>query len=190
MGEKRLDASISDEFIMSKIYLIRGKKVMLDVDLAVLYSVETKQLKRAVRRNIDRFPVDFMYELTLNEFENLRCQFGTSGWESIRYAPMAFTEHGVIMLASILNSERAIAVNIQIVRIFTKMRELLSTHKEILRKLEYLEKSDIEQDEKIKLIFEYIKQLENSRREEVEFEERPKLVLSKGVEYRINGSIF
>ena len=92
MQEDKSDLSIPDEIIMSKIFPIRGKKVMLDMDLAELYAVETKQLKRAVRRNTLRFPEDFMFELTLSEFEYLRCQFGTSGWESIRYAPMAFTE--------------------------------------------------------------------------------------------------
>jgi len=160
MGEEKLKSSISDELIMSKIYLIRGKKVMLDMDLAELYSVETKQLKRAVRRNIERFPEDFMYELTLHEFEFLRCQFGTSSWESIRYAPMAFTEHGVIMVASILNSERAIAVNIQIIRIYNKMREFLWDQKEILLKLEQMNYKIAEHDSSIMTIIEYIKQLE------------------------------
>ncbi len=89
--------TILDEFMALKIYLIRGQKVMLDMDLAELYGVETKNLKRAVRRNIDRFPEDFMFELSSNEFENLMCQFGTSSWESIRYAPMAFTEYGIAM---------------------------------------------------------------------------------------------
>ena len=88
---------------------------MLDTDLADLYAVETKQLKRTVRRNISRFPEDFMFELTLAEFEYLRCQIGTSSWDSIRYAPMAFTEHGVVMFASVLNSERAIEINIRII---------------------------------------------------------------------------
>jgi phage regulator Rha-like protein len=124
---------------MNKIYLIRDKKVMLDSDLAELYEVETKQLKRAVRRNIKRFPDDFMFELTENEFTNLRSQFGTSNWGGVRYSPMAFTEQGVAMLSSVLNSERAIMVNIAIIRVFTKMRELLSTHKEILQKLERIE---------------------------------------------------
>jgi hypothetical protein len=125
---------IPDELIMSKIFLIRDKKVMLDNDLSELYEVETKQLKRSVRRNIKRFPEDFMFELTVKEFTNLRSQFGTSNWGGVRYVPMAFTEQGVAMLSSVLNSERAIAVNIQIIRLFTKMRELLSTHKDILQK--------------------------------------------------------
>jgi len=123
---------IPDEVIMKKIYLLRGSKVMLDRDLADLYEIETKQLKRAVRGNISRFPKDFMFELSPEEFNNLRSQFGTSSWGGPRYVPMAFTEHGVIMLASVLNSERAIHVNIQIVRVFTRMREILTSHKELL----------------------------------------------------------
>ena len=110
---------VPDEVIMNKIFLIRGRQVMLDADLADLYAVETKQLKRAVRRNITRFPEDFMFELTLGELENLRCQIGTSHWDSIRYAPMAFTDHGVVMLASVLKSEREIEVNIRIIRVLS-----------------------------------------------------------------------
>jgi hypothetical protein len=128
-----------DELIMNKIYLIREKQVMLDADLAELYAVETKQLKRAVRRNINRFPEDFMFELTAIEFKNLRCQIGTSHWDSIRYAPMAFTEHGVIMLASILNSNRAINVNIRIIRIYNRLRETLKGNKLIWDKLEEMQ---------------------------------------------------
>lgn len=112
---------IPQEVIMSKIYLIRGMKIMLDKDLAELYGVETKQVKRAVRRNEKRFPQDFMFELSQNELENLRSHFGTSRWGGVRYPPMAFTEQGVAMLSSVLNSERAILVNIQIIRIFTKI---------------------------------------------------------------------
>ncbi len=163
---------IPDEVIMDKIYLIRGQKVMLDRDLAELYGVETKQLKRAVRRNISRFPEDFMFELSDAEFANLRSHFGTSSWGGVRYAPIIFTEQGVAMLSSVLNSERAISVNIQIIRIFTRMRKLLSTHKEILQKFELLDKKDIEQDEKIMLIFEYLKQLEKSNQEELDQKNR------------------
>lgn len=125
---------ISDELVINKIYLIREQKVMLDSDLAELYGTETKILKQAVKRNIERFPDDFMFELSLPEFESLRSQFVTSkaGRGGARYLPMAFTEQGVAMLSSVLNSETAIRVNIQIIRVFTKMRELLSTHKDIL----------------------------------------------------------
>lgn len=168
MAKKETQLMIPDEVIMSKIYLIRGKKVMLDRDLAELYEVETKQLKRAVRRNIGRFPEDFMFELTNEEFSNLRSQFGTSSWGGARYLPMAFTEHGVIMLASVLNSERAIQVNIQIVRIFTRMREMLASHKEILQKLEKIESKLTEHDNQIMVIFEYLKQLEQAKQEGLE----------------------
>jgi len=174
MSENNIIAT-PEEVIMSKIYLIRGQKVMLDSDLAELYDVETKQLKRAVRRNTKRFPEDFMFELSDTEFSNLRSQFGTSNWGGIRYAPMAFTEQGVAMLSSVLSSERAITVNILIIRIFTKMRAILSTHNEILQKLEQLEKKDIEQDDKIMLIFEYLKQFEQTKQQELIQKNRPKI---------------
>jgi len=146
------------ELIASKIYLIRGIKVMLDRDLAELYDVETKILKRAVRRNIDRFPNDFMFELSKNEMENWRCQFGTSNGVKmgLRYKPMAFTEQGVAMLSSVLRSKRAIHVNIQIMRAFTQLRKMLSTHKDLKRKIESMEKK---YDEQFQIVFEAIKQL-------------------------------
>jgi len=170
-------ALIPDEVIVSKIYLIRGKKVMLDRDLAELYKVETKQLKRAVRRNIERFPDDFMFELSKEELENWRYQFGTSNIEKfgLRVTPFAFTEYGLLMLASVLNSERAIQINIQIVRIFSRMRTMIESHKEILRKLEQLEKKDLELDEKVTLIFEYLKELEQTKQEETEFKHRKRI---------------
>jgi len=139
---------------------------MLDEDLAELYEVETKQLKRQVRRNIDRFPEDdFMFELTKDELENLRCQIGTSSWGGLRYMPMAFTEQGVAMLSSVLNSARAIKVNIQIIRIFTRIREMLLTHKDILLKLEQLESKVNRNDQDIQLIFKCLKQLLNPPQE-------------------------
>lgn len=119
---------IYDELIASKIYLIRGCKVMLDGDLAELYQIETKRLKEAVRRNATRFPADFMFQLTKDEYDSLRTQFASSkktGKGGIRYMPYVFTEHGVLMLSSILNSDRAIEVNIHIMRIFVKMRSML-----------------------------------------------------------------
>ena len=132
---------------------------MLDEDLAELYEVETKQLKRQVRRNASRFPSDFMFVLTKKEFENLRSQIGASRWGGSRFLPMAFTEQGVAMLSSVLNSERAIKVNIQIIRIFTRMRELLLNYKDILLKLERLENQTIQNTGNIKVVFDYIKQL-------------------------------
>jgi phage regulator Rha-like protein len=123
----------------------RGQKVMLDRDLAELYKVETAQLKRQVRRNISRFPDDFMFELTADEFENLRCQIDASSWGGTRYAPMAFTQQGVAMLASVLNSDRAIKVNIQIVRAFVRLRQMISSHDDLRRKIEAMEKKYDEQ---------------------------------------------
>lgn len=150
---------ISQEVITSKIYLIREKKVMLDRDLAALYQVETKVLKQQVRRNLDRFPEDFMFELTKDEFDNLRSHFVTSSWGGQRYLPFAFTEQGVAMLSSVLNSDIAIKVNIQIIRTFTKIRETLSTHKDILLKLEKIERRVDNHDENISALFSYLKAL-------------------------------
>src|ERR1700754_3085150 len=138
---------VAEDAILSKIYVIRDQKVMIDRDLAALYGVETKQLKRQVSRNIDRFPDDFMFELSDKEFQEWRSQFGTSipgDKMGLRYAPYAFTEQGVAMLSSVLNSKRAINVNIKIMRIYTKMREMLLTHKDILQKLDQLEKQVVQ----------------------------------------------
>ncbi len=153
------EIGVPDEVIIDKIYLIRGQKVMLDKDLAALYGVETKALKRQVRRNLLRFPEDFMFELTLKELSVLRSQIGTSSWGGTRYTPMAFTEQGVAMLSSVLNSDRAIEVNIKIIRIFTRLREILLTHKDILHKLEALEKNVAGHDKNIQMIFQVLKQL-------------------------------
>ena len=159
---------LADEVIMNKIYMVRGQKVMIDRDLAELYGVETKVLKQAVRRNTDRFPDDFMFEMSKKEFENWRSQFVTSNNGSkmgLRYAPFCFTEQGVTMLSCILNSARAITINIQIIRIFTKLREMIITHKDILLKLEQLENKVTGHDENIQMIFEAIKQLLNPPKE-------------------------
>jgi len=146
---------LPDEVVMSKIYVIRDVKVMLDRDLAELYGVETKYLKRQVKRNIIRFPEDFMFKLNKQEFKEWRSQFVTSNEDKmgLRYAPFAFTEDGVAQLSTVLGSERAIKVNIQIIRLFGKMRKMMLTHKDILQKLEQLERNDIEHDKKIQLIF-------------------------------------
>ena len=147
---------IPQEIINSKIFIIRGMKVMLDMDLAALYGVETKMLKRAGKRNIERFPEDFMFQLIEKEFDNLRCQIGTSSWGGQRYLPYAFTENGVAMLSSVLNSERAITVNIQIMRTFTKLREMLATHKELKQKIEEMEEK---YDAQFKIVFDAIRQI-------------------------------
>lgn len=144
------------ERIANKIYLVRNQNVMLDRDLAELYDVETKILKRAVKRNIDRFPNDFMFELSKREWDSLRCQIGTSSWGGARYLPMVFTEQGVAMLSSVLNSKRAIQVNIQIMRAFTRLRQMLSTHKDLKKIIEAMEEK---YDQQFQIVFEAIKQL-------------------------------
>jgi hypothetical protein len=156
---QKIEMAVPEEVLISKIFHILGYNVMLDEDLAHLYGVETKQLKRQVRRNVDRFPDDFMFELTTEEFENLRSQFGTSSWGGVRYMPMAFTEQGVAMLSSVLSSARAIKVNIQIIRIFTRMRAMLLNYKDLFIKLEELEKKVGSHDEDIQLVFTYLKKL-------------------------------
>ena len=132
---------------------------MLDKDLATLYRVETGQLKRAVQRNINRFPDDCVVELTKEEFKNLRCQFGTSSWGGQRYLPYAFTEQGVAMLSSVLRSERAVQVNIAIMRVFVRLKEMIATHKELAHKLTLLEKRMGEKDEEIQTVFQLIRKL-------------------------------
>lgn len=165
---KSLKISKADEAVMNKIYLIRGQKVMIDRDLAELYEVETKRLKESVRRNESRFPKDFMFEMTKKEFENWRTHFASSTKEDkrgLRYAPFCFTEQGVTMLSCILNSERAIDVNIQIIRIFTKMKEMLLTHKDILLQLQKIETKLTSHDHDLQLIFNYLKKLINPPQE-------------------------
>ncbi len=156
---------ILDEKVINKIYLLRDKKVMLDFDLAELYNVETKQLKRQVKRNMRRFPKDFMFELTKKEFEDLRSQIGTSSWGGTRYMPMAFTEQGVSMLSSVLGSDTAIDVNIEIIRIFAKMKEMIATNKDILLQMQKIEKKLTAHDEDIKTIFSVLKKLINTPQE-------------------------
>ena len=159
MTKNKNSTVINDAIILKTIYVIRGQKVMLDADLAILYQVETKRLKEQVNRNKERFPEDFMFQLTKAEYENLRSQIATSSWGGTRYMPMAFTEQGVAMLSSVLNSPTAIRVNIQIIRVFTKMRELLMTNKNILLQLEKAGRKLTKHDEDIILIFQYLKRL-------------------------------
>jgi hypothetical protein len=166
---------LSEEAVISKIYLIRGQKVMLDADLAELYEVETKQLKRAVKRNIERFPDDFMFELTDKELKNLRSQIGTSSWGGVRYTPLAFTEQGVSMLSSVLISKTAIKVNIQIIRIFTKMREMLITHKELILEIEQIKHQLTDHDNNFLMIFEYLKRFEESKQQKLEQTNRKRI---------------
>ena len=132
---------------------------MLDSDLAELYRVETKRINEQVKRNIDRFPEDFMFQLSSEEFENLRSQIATSSWGGKRKPPYAFTEHGVLMLSGVLNSGTAIQVNIRIMRVYAKLREMLLTHKDILLKLEQMESQVLQNTDDIQMIFSALKQL-------------------------------
>jgi len=154
----RNDAIIPVERIEQAIYLLRGQKVMLDRDLAVLYGVETKRLKEQVRRNSDRFPEDFMFVLTPEEFANWRSHFATSNSDrmGLRHAPMAFTEQGVAMLSSVLNSKRAIGVNIAIMRTFVKLRQMLDSHAQLTQKLAELE---AKYDGQFRVVFEALNEL-------------------------------
>ncbi|MGD0211558.1 MAG: ORF6N domain-containing protein [Desulfomonilia bacterium] len=156
MKEKEIVPTRPIELIEKHIYSIRGHKVLLDIDLANLYEVETKVLIQAVKRNIDRFPDDFMFQLSREEFENLRSQIVTSNRGGRRYLPYAFTEQGVAMLSSVLRSERAIAVNIEIMRTFVKLREMVSTQKKLAARLEELEQK---YDEQFKVVFDVLRQL-------------------------------
>ncbi len=165
MTKSKLPLAITDNTIINRIYIIRNQKVMLDRDLAELYQVDTKVLKQSVKRNINRFPDDFMFELSDVEFKNWRSQFVTSNHDKmgLRYAPFAFTEQGVAMLSSILNSEKAILVNIQIIRIFTHMRQLLMDNVEIRMAIEKLEKKTDNNSKNIELVFKYIDELTDKK---------------------------
>jgi len=147
------------EIISSKIFIIRGKRVMLDRDLSKLYGVETKYLIRQIKRNSKRFPDDFMYVLSSDEIRNLRCQNVTSSWGGRRYPPYVFTQEGLAMLSSVLNSERAIQVNILIMRAFVRLKEALVSYDKLAGKINELEKKYIGHDEKMRDIFEAIRQL-------------------------------
>jgi len=162
---KKEKSLVPQEIIEQKIFLIRGKKVMLDSDLALLYDVETKALKRTTKRNIERFPEDFMFQLTDKEAESSRYQFGTlKRGQNIKYLPYAFTEQGVTMLSCVLKSKRAIEVNIQIIRTFVKLREMIISNKELRLKIEDMERK---YDKRFKVVFDTLRSLlESSKKEE------------------------
>ena len=159
MAKKELQALLVEQKILNRIYLVRGQKIMLDEDLAEMYKVETRRLNEQVKRNINRFPKDFMFTLTQKEYENLKSQNATSSWGGRRKLPNAFTEQGVAMLSGVLNSDVAIAVNIRIIRVFTKLREYTLTHKEILLQLTRLEKEVKGNSRDIENIFMVLKEL-------------------------------
>jgi hypothetical protein len=150
---------IPDELIVNKIYVISGQKVMIDSDLAELYGVETKVLNQAVKRNQDRFPKDFMFLLSDSEWENLKSQFVTSSWGGRRTLPYAFTEHGVLMLSSILNSKRAIQVNIQVMRIFTRIRQSIAENTDLRQEIEGIKTLVHNQNQNIEIVFQYLDEL-------------------------------
>jgi phage regulator Rha-like protein len=159
MSKKKLigiSALVSHEVIERKIYHLRSKKVMFSQDLASLYGVETKALHRAIKRNKERFPDDFMFLLTNKEVTDLRCQFGTSSWGGRRYLPYAFTEHGILMLSSVLNSSRAIQMSVHIIRAFIKQRELINAHKDLRHRVDELEKK---YDVQFQVVFKAIRTL-------------------------------
>jgi len=153
---KHLQPTVPAEIIEQKIYLIRGHKVMLDGDLAELYGVSTKAFNQAVKRNLDRFPSDFMFQLNARESETMRSKIVTAAKRNIRYRPYVFTEQGVAMLSSVLRSKRAVYVNIAIMRAFVKMRTLLASHVHLLRRLNDMEKK---YDQQFRVVFEAIREL-------------------------------
>ena len=159
---------LSEELISNKIYFIRNQKVMLDRDLAMLYAIETRVLKQAVKRNISRFPEDFMFELNKLEFENWRSQFVTSNSDKmgLRYLPMAFTEHGVLMLSSVLKSNKAIQTNIQIMRIFSKVRQMLLDTTDLKIDILQIQKKLENHDKNIELVFSYLDGLSEKKEKE------------------------
>jgi phage regulator Rha-like protein len=157
---KKYPVKLSEGLIEKRIFLIRGHKVILSIDLAELYGVEPKVLNQAVKRNIERFPSDFMFQLTNQEFANLKSQIVTSSWGGLRRAmPYAFTDHGAIMVASVLNSPRAVEISVYVVRAFVRLREYLSSHKELAQKLTELEKKIETHDEAIQALIDAIRQL-------------------------------
>jgi hypothetical protein len=166
------EVMILDETITEKIYIIRGQKVMIDRDLAKLYGVETFRLKEAVKRNLSRFPEDFMFEMTKNELENWRSQIAISKSDKkgLRHLPFCFTEQGVAMLSSILNSEMAIKVNIQIIRIFTKLRQILSDNTELRLEIEQIKKKIHNNSQNIEIVFRYLDELIEKKNDLVERE--------------------
>lgn len=172
---KQTSTIIAENIIIDKVHVVRGTKVMLDKDLAEMYGVEVKVLNQSVKRKQQRFPIDFMFQLTIVEWNSLKSQIVTSknqGRGGVRKLPFAFTEQGVAMLSSVLNSDTAIEVNIQIIRVFTKMKQLLLDNKDLALKIEKIEQHLIKHDEEINTVFQYLKKLlvqENKPRKAIGF---------------------
>jgi hypothetical protein len=176
MAKVSKNPAIPDEIISGKIYLIRDLRIMLDRDLAILYDIRAIRLREQVKRNIERFPENFMFQLTENEVDFMVSQNAIPSKQSLGgYLPYAFTEHGILMLANVIKNERAIKVSIRIIEIFVRMREMLQTHKDILLKLDEIERKHSDHDEKIMLIFDYLKQLEESKEQEIEQKTRKRI---------------
>lgn len=173
MADEKNELIVSEEIVINRIYYIRGHKVMLDRDLAELYGVESRRLREQVKRNEDRFPANFLFQLTEDEVDNMVSQFAIPSKQHLGgHLPYAFTEHGVLMLANVLRSKTAMQVSIRIIEIFVKMREMLLSHKDILVKLEQIEKKLLQhevginkQEEDVQLIFQALKQLLNPPQE-------------------------
>ena len=181
MAKKNTTLVIPDEVVMNKIYIIRGQKIMLDSDLAELYGVATKVLNQAVKRNIARFPDDFMFELTRDEYNSIRSQFVTLESGKGRYSkynPYVFTEQGVAMLSGVLSSDRAIAVNIQIMRIFTRIRQMLVDNTELRLAIEELKKKTDNNTKNIELVFQYLDEL---------LDKKENVVPRRQIGYKIKG---
>lgn len=182
MAKKETTLTVPDEIVMNKIYIVRNQKIMLDNDLAELYGVATKVLNQAVKRNIARFPDDFMFELTRNEYNSLRSQIVTLESGKGRYSkynPYVFTEQGVAMLSGVLSSDRAIAVNIQIMRIFTRIRQMLIDNTELRLAIEKIKKNTDNNTKNIELVFQYLDEL-------LEKKEKPKPLKQIGYKIKEN----
>jgi hypothetical protein len=175
--KEEVNLLLPDEAIINRIYNIRGMRVMIDRDLAILYQVGTKMLNQAERRNLHRFPHDFMFQLDQTELENWKSQIVTSKnlEMGLRKKPLVFTEQGIAMLSSVLNSTLAIKMNIRIIRVFTKMRKMLETHQEILQRLLVLEKNDGDQDKRIMLVLDFLKSLEQQEQQEQSMKNRKRI---------------
>lgn len=175
MNNKEELLAIPHEVIANKIILLRGQKVMIDSDIAKLYKVETKRLNEQVKRNRERFPETFMFQLTEEEFDNLKSQNATSSWGGRRTLPYVFTEHGILMLANILKNEIAIKVSIRIIEVFVKIRKVFSAHQDIILRLNTLEGSLKNHESIIVEIYRYIKQIEEDKRVEIEQNKRQRI---------------
>jgi ORF6N domain len=176
MKTEKNEIIIAEEIIISKIYNIRGKQVMLAQDLAEMYQVNTKALNQQVKRNIGKFPEGYMFQLTEDEYYRLRSQNVTlKRGQHLKYMPFAFTEHGILMLSSVLNSERAEKVSLLIIDTFVRLREILSIHKDMSHQLEKIQAKLDEHDNQISIIFDYLKELEQTKQEETEFKQRKRI---------------